>query len=167
MMPAVLCPQQPLLAPPPSTPLHACVRSARTQTAAGKTFTMSGDPRNYSHRGIIPRALQHAFREVDMRSDRLYRISVSFLEIYNDSLRDLLAEDPAATQDSLAIVDDAAAVVVCALGVDAARRAGQGVDAAVVTGTACTAWWPKSLHTCACANTPALLPRAAALRCVA
>lgn len=72
---------------------------------------MSGDARNYSHRGIIPRALQHVFREVDLRSDRIYSISASYLEIYNESLRDLLAEDPAAA-DSLAILDDAATTVV-------------------------------------------------------
>lgn len=72
---------------------------------------MSGDARSYSHRGIIPRALQHVFRELDMRSDRIYSISVSYLEIYNEALRDLLAEDPAAS-DSLAILDDAATTVV-------------------------------------------------------
>lgn len=81
------------------------------QTGAGKTFTMSGDARNYSHRGIIPRAMQHVFREVDLRSDRIYNIAVSYLEIYNESLRDLLADDPAAS-DSLAILDDAANTVV-------------------------------------------------------
>jgi kinesin family protein 6/9 len=72
---------------------------------------MSGDARNYSHRGIIPRALQHVFRDVDMRTDRIYSISVSYLEIYNESLRDLLSDDPAAS-DSLAILDDAANTVV-------------------------------------------------------
>jgi hypothetical protein len=75
---------------------------------------MSGDARNYSHRGIIPRAMQHVFREVDMRSDRIYNIAVSYLEIYNESLRDLLAEDPAAS-DSLAILDDATNTVVSLL----------------------------------------------------
>lgn len=73
---------------------------------------MSGDARNYSHRGIIPRALQHVFRDVDMRSDRIYSISVSYLEIYNEALRDLLADNPAAASDSLAILDDAANTVV-------------------------------------------------------
>lgn len=72
---------------------------------------MSGDARNYSHRGIIPRALQHVFRDVDMRTDRIYSMSVSYLEIYNESLRDLLSDDPAAS-DSLAILDDAANTVV-------------------------------------------------------
>lgn len=95
--------------------LIACAAAAAVlQTGAGKTFTMSGDARNYSHRGIIPRALQHVFKDVDMRSDRIYNISVSYLEIYNESLRDLLAEDPAAS-DSLAILDDSANTVVSAM----------------------------------------------------
>ena len=72
---------------------------------------MSGDARNYAHRGIIPRAMQHVFREVDLRSDRIYSVAVSYLEIYNETLRDLLADDPAAS-DSLAILDDSANTVV-------------------------------------------------------
>lgn len=43
------------------------------QTGAGKTFTMCGDARNYHHRGVIPRALHHIFREIDTRPDRIYR----------------------------------------------------------------------------------------------
>ncbi len=46
------------------------------QTGAGKTFTMGGDVHNYAHRGIIPRALHHVFREVDMRLDKMYKIQV-------------------------------------------------------------------------------------------
>lgn len=46
------------------------------QTGAGKTFTMSGDARNYAHRGLIPRVLHHIFREVDMRVDRIYKVQV-------------------------------------------------------------------------------------------
>lgn len=48
-------------------------RRARRQTGAGKTFTMCGDARNYHHRGVIPRALHHIFREIDTRPDRIYR----------------------------------------------------------------------------------------------
>lgn len=104
------------------------------QTGAGKTWTMSGDARNYSHRGIIPRALQHVFRDVDMRSDRIYSISVSYLEIYNESLRDLLADDPAAASDSLSILDDSANTVVGGDDVACCFLAQQGVSlvAAVV-----------------------------------
>ena len=33
------------------------------QTGSGKTFTMNGDPQNYEHRGIAPRALGQLFSE--------------------------------------------------------------------------------------------------------
>ena len=47
------------------------------QTGAGKTFTMSGDLRNYQHRGIIPRSIHHIFRAIDMRVDKIYKVHVS------------------------------------------------------------------------------------------
>ena len=46
------------------------------QTAAGKTFTMSGDLHNYVHRGIVPRAIHHMFQEIDMRVDKLYKVGL-------------------------------------------------------------------------------------------
>lgn len=46
------------------------------QTGAGKTFSMAGDLRNYQHRGIIPRAISHVFREMDMRVDKIYKAHV-------------------------------------------------------------------------------------------
>eukprot|EP00794_Sanderia_malayensis_P019043 gene19043-20956_t len=58
------------------------------QTGSGKTFTMEGtlqDP------GINQRALSLLFTEISDRSDWVFRISVSMLEIYNESIRDLLA----------------------------------------------------------------------------
>ena len=55
---------------------HWCLNYLSAQTGAGKTFTMGGDLHNYAHRGIIPRALHHVFREVDMRLDKMYKIQV-------------------------------------------------------------------------------------------
>eukprot|EP00879_Flechtneria_rotunda_P031226 GHRR01034092.1.p1 GENE.GHRR01034092.1~~GHRR01034092.1.p1 ORF type:complete len:149 (+),score=39.04 GHRR01034092.1:600-1046(+) len=81
------------------------------QTGAGKTFTMSGDAHNYAHRGVIPRALHHVFREIDLRTDRLYKVHVSYMEIYNEALYDLLSDKPAAS-DSLSVLDDASNTVV-------------------------------------------------------
>ena len=40
------------------------------QTGAGKTFTMTGATENYRHRGIIPRAIQQIFREVEEKQDQ-------------------------------------------------------------------------------------------------
>ncbi|GIL72545.1 hypothetical protein Vretimale_4317 [Volvox reticuliferus] len=60
------------------------------QTGAGKTFTMSGGKQSYKQRGIIPRALGHVFAEVKAMPDREAKISIQYLEIYNESLYDLL-----------------------------------------------------------------------------
>ncbi|KAJ9506575.1 hypothetical protein QJQ45_018998 [Haematococcus lacustris] len=76
------------------------------QTGAGKTFTMAGDIRNYVHRGVIPRAIHHIFHEADTRVDKIYKTKVSYLEIYNDQLYDLLAPTPGSSE-GLAIMEDA------------------------------------------------------------
>ncbi|GLC35984.1 hypothetical protein PLESTB_000526100 [Pleodorina starrii] len=60
------------------------------QTGAGKTFTMSGGKQSYKQRGIIPRALGQVFAEVKAMPDREAKISVQYLEIYNEALYDLL-----------------------------------------------------------------------------
>ncbi|XP_069386123.1 kinesin-like protein KIFC3 isoform X4 [Paralichthys olivaceus] len=62
------------------------------QTGSGKTYTMEGvvdDP------GINQRALRLLFSEVTEKApDWDYKISVSMVEIYNESLRDLLGKNP-------------------------------------------------------------------------
>jgi hypothetical protein len=50
-------------------------------------------------------------REVDLRTDKVYRVEVSYMDIYNEGLYDLLADNPAAA-DNLAIMDDASNTVV-------------------------------------------------------
>ncbi|KAG2446184.1 hypothetical protein HXX76_000777 [Chlamydomonas incerta] len=60
------------------------------QTGAGKTYTMSGGKQSFKQRGVIPRALGHLFTEVKAMPDREARISVQYLEIYNEALYDLL-----------------------------------------------------------------------------
>ncbi|XP_053484194.1 kinesin-like protein KIF9 isoform X2 [Ictalurus furcatus] len=61
------------------------------QTGAGKTFTMTGATESYKQRGIIPRAIQEVFHEIDNRVDHTFSVHLSFLEIYNETLVDLLA----------------------------------------------------------------------------
>ncbi|CAB1349566.1 unnamed protein product [Coregonus sp. 'balchen'] len=61
------------------------------QTGAGKTYTMTGATESYKQRGIIPRALQEVFHEVEQRLDHAFSVHLSFLEIYNETLVDLLA----------------------------------------------------------------------------
>lgn len=58
------------------------------QTGAGKTYTMMGTAEN---RGVNIRALSELFRLTEERSlDEKFSVSCSFLEIYNEKIRDLL-----------------------------------------------------------------------------
>ncbi|XP_056104394.1 kinesin-like protein KIF9 isoform X3 [Rhinichthys klamathensis goyatoka] len=61
------------------------------QTGAGKTYTMTGAAETYKQRGIIPRALQEVFQEVVDRVDHTFSVHLSFLEIYNETIVDLLS----------------------------------------------------------------------------
>lgn len=75
------------------------------QTGAGKTFTMIGDTRNYQHRGIAPRAIAQVFAEVDSRIETDFKVSVSYMEIYNERIFDLLDDKTGETQN-LQICED-------------------------------------------------------------
>ena len=58
------------------------------QTGSGKTFTMEGSP---SNPGVSPRAVSELFALVDsMSAEWSYTVTFSMLEIYNETIRDLL-----------------------------------------------------------------------------
>ena len=60
------------------------------QTGSGKTFTMMGTEDNESQ-GLIPRAAHKIFETIlDSDPDFVYTITCSMLEIYKETLRDLL-----------------------------------------------------------------------------
>jgi kinesin family protein 6/9 len=59
------------------------------QTGSGKTHTITGGER-YADRGIIPRALSTIFETVDARPELSYRCFISYMEIYNENIYDLL-----------------------------------------------------------------------------
>lgn len=63
------------------------------QTGSGKTHTMQGSG-NGAMRGIIPRAVEQIlFRSKEMQDQRwVFNLSASFLEIYNENLKDLLVD---------------------------------------------------------------------------
>lgn len=54
------------------------------QTGAGKTFTMTGATENYQQRGLIPRAIQQLFKEIEERTD--YSINVRFVAATVDAM---------------------------------------------------------------------------------
>ncbi|KAJ7384731.1 Kinesin-like protein kif16b [Desmophyllum pertusum] len=67
---------------------NACI-FAYGQTGSGKTYSMMGSPDN---QGLIPRICEGLFTGMRNNADNgpSYRTEVSFLEIYNERVRDLL-----------------------------------------------------------------------------
>ncbi|KAL4441418.1 hypothetical protein ABPG74_013713 [Tetrahymena malaccensis] len=65
------------------------------QTSSGKTFTMEGpDDVNQETKGLIPRMMDRVFETILNASEDLeFQIRVSFLEIYNEKIQDLLDPD--------------------------------------------------------------------------
>ncbi|WKX97107.1 hypothetical protein Q1695_013061 [Nippostrongylus brasiliensis] len=90
---------------------YNCTLFAYGQTGTGKTYTMEGgNGERSSYRqdpstGIIPRAVEHIFEELEKSNTEEYSVRVSYLELYNEELFDLLA---ATTDDRerLRIFDD-------------------------------------------------------------
>ncbi|XP_066173954.1 centromere-associated protein E [Sylvia atricapilla] len=60
------------------------------QTASGKTYTMMG---NEDSMGIIPKAIQHVFKIICEIPDREFLLRVSYMEIYNETITDLLCDN--------------------------------------------------------------------------
>lgn len=63
------------------------------QTGAGKTFTMQGPSAPSSSEGLIPRSLRKIFEASRhmIREGWTWSLQCSFLEVYNESFRDLLS----------------------------------------------------------------------------
>lgn len=87
---------------------YNCTIFAYGQTGTGKTYTMSGDMTETlgmlsDDAGIIPRVLQQLFNKLEI-DDAENSVKVSFIELYNEELRDLLSAEESA---KLKIYDDA------------------------------------------------------------
>ncbi|KAI0093923.1 P-loop containing nucleoside triphosphate hydrolase protein [Irpex rosettiformis] len=84
---------------------YNCTLFAYGQTGTGKTYTMQGDLTRTAmgnpsaQAGMIPRALFRLFHQLES-SGADYTVKVSFIELYNEELRDLLASDLSAPMDS-------------------------------------------------------------------
>ena len=59
----------------------------------GKSYTMMGVEHPMANKGIIPRAFEHIFEHVAIADERKYLIRATYLEIYNEEVRDLLGRD--------------------------------------------------------------------------
>jgi len=86
---------------------YNCTVFAYGQTGTGKTFTMEGgDGReeagvtweNDPTSGIIPRALAQVFDELRVQQDTEFTVRVSFLELYNEEIFDLLSANDDTTR---------------------------------------------------------------------
>ncbi|KAK3141195.1 hypothetical protein QOZ80_4BG0330690 [Eleusine coracana subsp. coracana] len=71
------------------------------QTGSGKTYTMMGNPEIKDQKGMMPRSLEQIFEASQTLNSQgwKYKMQVSMLEIYNETIRDLLSTNRMATQD--------------------------------------------------------------------
>ncbi|XP_062087449.1 kinesin-like protein KIN-14C [Humulus lupulus] len=71
------------------------------QTGSGKTYTMMGRPEAPEQKGLIPRSLEQIFQiSQSLKSQGWkYKMQVSMLEIYNETIRDLLSSNRSSNAD--------------------------------------------------------------------
>jgi kinesin family protein C1 len=76
------------------------------QTGSGKTYTMQGDKKSW---GVIPRSLQQILQSADQMRAKgwTWLFQASFLEVYNEGIRDLLQKGSEPQQVHTVIHDDA------------------------------------------------------------
>ncbi|KAG5645219.1 hypothetical protein DXG03_006636 [Asterophora parasitica] len=85
---------------------YNCTLFAYGQTGTGKTYTMAGDlnptpmGNPSANAGMIPRVLFRLFHHLETsKSD--YSVKISYVELYNEELRDLLTNDLSAPNGSV------------------------------------------------------------------
>ena len=109
-----------------------------TLHAGGKTYTMMGEKSN-GVPGLVDLCVDQLFSSIDAQSEKDYMVRVSYIEIYNESVRDLL--NPTArplrvrhSVDTGFFVESQEVVVTEPAQVDALRESG---DAARLREAAC------------------------------
>jgi len=70
------------------------------QTGAGKTYSMTGSATIFKYRGILPRAINQVYSMCSAKFDQAITIRISYCEIYNERIRDLLPA-PKANAESM------------------------------------------------------------------
>ncbi|TSM04924.1 Kinesin-like protein KIF3B [Bagarius yarrelli] len=63
------------------------------QTGTGKTYTMEGVRSDPEKRGVIPNSFDHIFTHISRSQNQQYLVRASYLEIYQEEIRDLLSKD--------------------------------------------------------------------------
>ncbi|KAK8618326.1 hypothetical protein V6N13_132320 [Hibiscus sabdariffa] len=71
------------------------------QTGSGKTYTMMGRPEAPEQKGLIPRSLEQIFQSSQSLKAQgwKYKMQASMLEIYNETIRDLLSNNRSVGSD--------------------------------------------------------------------
>ncbi|XP_076281819.1 chromosome-associated kinesin KIF4-like isoform X2 [Lasioglossum baleicum] len=64
------------------------------QTGSGKTYSMGTNYIATEETGVIPRAVHNIFQIIESKEDWSFNVSVSFMELYQEQLYDLLADKP-------------------------------------------------------------------------
>ncbi|XP_028135860.1 kinesin-like protein KIF3A [Diabrotica virgifera virgifera] len=65
------------------------------QSGTGKTYTMVGDITDNNRKGIVPNIFSHIFAQITLANHEYsYAVTVTYLEIYNEEIRDLLSDQP-------------------------------------------------------------------------
>lgn len=81
------------------------------QTGSGKTHSMGTDYSGAEDMGVIPRAMHDIFKIVESKEEWDFKISVSFMELYQEQLYDLLS-DKQRTQTIVDIREDTKGVKI-------------------------------------------------------
>ncbi|XP_056129894.1 kinesin-like protein KIF3B [Lampris incognitus] len=63
------------------------------QTGTGKTYTMEGVKNDPERRGVIPNSFDHIFTHISRSQNQQYLVRASYLEIYQEEIKDLLSKD--------------------------------------------------------------------------
>ncbi|XP_066444764.1 kinesin-like protein KIF3C isoform X1 [Eleutherodactylus coqui] len=63
------------------------------QTGTGKTYTMQGLWVETDKKGVIPNSFDHIFTHISRSQNQQYLVRASYLEIYQEEIRDLLCKD--------------------------------------------------------------------------
>ncbi|KAL5471016.1 hypothetical protein EMCRGX_G029088 [Ephydatia muelleri] len=63
------------------------------QTGTGKTYTMEGNRANPEEKGVILNSFEHIYAHISQTHDEQYLVRASYLEIYQEEIRDLLSKD--------------------------------------------------------------------------
>jgi kinesin family protein 13 len=76
------------------------INNTNVFTGSGKSYTMMGSRENL---GIIPRLCDHLFDMINKQEsfELTYKVEVSYMEIYNEKVHDLL--DPKPNKQSLKV----------------------------------------------------------------